>query len=90
MRPETIVMGELRGHEVNTFLDLCASGHGSSLATIHSSNPKMALKRMIMLSSEKVADLIKGMSMTVVHLERRILQESNQVTFSAEAQAFCI
>ena len=49
MRPDRIVMGEVRGSEAKDFLMALATGHGGSFGTIHASDPKQALIRLEML-----------------------------------------
>ena len=49
MRPDRIVVGELRGREAWTFLEAINTGHGGSLTTIHAEHPEMALERIAMM-----------------------------------------
>jgi pilus assembly protein CpaF len=49
MRPDRLVMGEIRGSEAKDFLMALSTGHGGSLATIHASQPQQALLRLEML-----------------------------------------
>jgi pilus assembly protein CpaF len=49
MRPDRLVMGEIRGTEAKDFLMALSTGHGGSLATLHASNPQQALLRLEML-----------------------------------------
>lgn len=49
LRPDRIIVGELRGEEAATFLDAASTGHEGSFATIHASNPNLALERMSFL-----------------------------------------
>lgn len=45
MRPDRILLGEVRGNEARTLLDSFNTGHGGSLATIHASSASRALNR---------------------------------------------
>lgn len=49
MRPERVVMGEVRGGEAKDLLLALATGHGGSLATLHASDARQALLRLEML-----------------------------------------
>ncbi len=46
MRPDRIVIGELRGGEALELLQAMTSGHGGCLSTIHASHPLDALRRL--------------------------------------------
>jgi type IV secretion system protein VirB11 len=49
MRPDRIVVGELRGSEAWTFLEAINTGHGGSISTIHAEHPEMAIERLAMM-----------------------------------------
>jgi len=49
LRPDRIIMGEIRGKEVFDFVSACSTGHSGALATIHANNPKVAFMRMAQL-----------------------------------------
>jgi pilus assembly protein CpaF len=46
MRPDRIILGEVRGAEALDMLQAMNTGHEGSLATIHSNNPRDALSRL--------------------------------------------
>ncbi len=46
MRPDRIVVGEVRGHEALDMLQAMNTGHDGSLTTIHANNPRDALTRI--------------------------------------------
>lgn len=46
LRPDRIIMGEIRGAEIMDFVSACSTGHEGSLTTIHANNPKVAFMRM--------------------------------------------
>lgn len=46
MRPDRIVMGEVRGHETLDMLQAMNTGHDGSLTTIHANSPRDALARI--------------------------------------------
>lgn len=49
LRPDRILMGEIRGPEVLDFIASCQTGHSGSITTIHANNPKGVIKRMMQL-----------------------------------------
>jgi type IV secretion system protein VirB11 len=49
LRPDRLVLGELRAHEAYDFISACQTGHGGSMATIHAATPQMALERLTQL-----------------------------------------
>lgn len=49
MRPDRIVLGEVRGAEVLDMLQAMNTGHDGSLATIHANSPRDALSRLDMM-----------------------------------------
>ena len=51
MRPNRIVVGEVRGEEVIDMLQAMNTGHDGSLTTVHANNPRDALGRLENLMS---------------------------------------
>ena len=49
LRPDRIIMGEIRGREIFDFVSACSTGHSGALATIHANSPKVAFMRMAQL-----------------------------------------
>jgi len=50
MRPDRVVVGEVRGAEVMDMLQAMSTGHDGSMATIHANSPRECLDRMEMLA----------------------------------------
>ena len=46
MRPDRIILGEVRGSEVVDMLQAMNTGHDGSLCTVHANNPREALTRL--------------------------------------------
>lgn len=46
MRPDRIVLGEVRGREAMTFLEAINTGHGGSMTTLHAETPQLAVQRL--------------------------------------------
>ena len=49
LRPDRIIMGEIRGKEMMDFVSACSTGHEGSLTTIHANNPRVAFMRMVQM-----------------------------------------
>lgn len=49
MRPDRIILGEIRGAEAFTFLRAINTGHPGSIATIHANSPARAIEQLAML-----------------------------------------
>ncbi len=50
MRPDRILLGELRGREALAFLRAVNSGHPGSITTVHANDPKGALDQITLLT----------------------------------------
>lgn len=48
MRPDRLIVGEVRGKEAMTFLEAINTGHGGSMTTLHAETPTLALDRLAM------------------------------------------
>jgi pilus assembly protein CpaF len=49
MRPDRIILGEVRGVEAVEMLQAMSTGHDGSMATLHGNSPRDALSRLEML-----------------------------------------
>ena len=49
MRPDRIILGELRGEECKTFLDAINTGHSGSFTTIHADTAEKAIDRLALM-----------------------------------------
>ena len=52
MRPDRIILGELRGSEALAFLRAINSGHPGSMTTIHADSPEGAIEQLVLLTLE--------------------------------------
>jgi type IV secretion system protein VirB11 len=50
MRPDRIILGEIRGNEALTFLRAVNTGHLGSLTTIHADSPERAIDQLALLT----------------------------------------
>jgi len=79
MRPDRIVIGEVRGAEALDLLTALNSGHDGALSTVHANSPADALSRLetlalmagVGLPHAAVAEQVQRGIDLVVHLERR-------------------
>jgi pilus assembly protein CpaF len=79
MRPDRIVIGEVRGAEALDLLTALNTGHGGALSTVHANSPVDALGRLetlalmagVGLPHEAIAAQVQRGIDLVVHLERR-------------------
>lgn len=78
MRPERIIVGELRGAEAFSFLRAINTGHPGSISTLHADTPRMAkeqLKMMVMqaglgMPPSEVVSYIDAVVEVIVQLKR--------------------
>lgn len=49
MKPTRILLAELRGGETFDFVNVCASGHGGSITSLHAGSCSMAFERMALM-----------------------------------------
>jgi type IV secretion system protein VirB11 len=57
MRPDRIILGELRGREAFTFLRSVNTGHPGSMTTIHADSPQRAVEQLALLVLQSGAQL---------------------------------
>jgi len=90
MRPDRLVVGEIRSEEALVFLDAVSTGHTGSMSSIHGSSPSQGLSRLEHLvsraapqwSMESIRKLIYEGVDLVISLERK--NKSRQVQEIAE------
>ncbi|MCQ0989536.1 CpaF family protein [Jiella marina] len=91
MRPERIIVGEVRGPEVFDLLQAMNTGHDGSMGTIHSNSPRECLNRMesmiamggYSLPSKTVKEIITG-SVDVIVQAARLRDGSRRITHITE------
>jgi len=80
MRPERIIVGEVRGGEVLDMLQAMNTGHDGSLTTVHANSPREAIMRLetlmamtgINLTVEAVRRYISSALDVVIHVARLV------------------
>ncbi len=91
MRPERIIVGEVRGPEVFDLLQAMNTGHDGSMGTIHSNSPRECLNRIesmiamggFSLPQRTVREIIVG-SVDVIIQAARLRDGSRRITHITE------
>jgi type IV secretion system protein VirB11 len=77
LRPDRILMGEIRGAEILDFVSACSTGHEGSMTSIHASDPEMAFRRMVQMvklnnvpsmSDQDILEMLKSVVDIVIQL----------------------
>lgn len=86
MRPDRIVVGEVRGEEAIDMLQAMNTGHDGSLTTLHAGSAQEAVSRLVLMSRfgmDLPADLIEEQVATAVDLivmSKRLAKGQRRVT----------
>jgi pilus assembly protein CpaF len=91
MRPERIIVGEVRGPEVFDLLQAMNTGHDGSMGTIHSNSPRECLNRIesmiamggFTLPQKTVREIVVG-SIDVIIQAARLRDGSRRITHITE------
>ena len=78
LRPDRIILGELRGKEAYTFLRAINTGHPGSICTLHADSPAGAIEQLSLmvlqanlgLSRSEIKDYVSSMIDIVIQLSR--------------------
>lgn len=84
MRPDRLIVGELRGKETVTFLRAINTGHPGSISTVHASSPQGALEQIALmcmqsglgLGRQETIDYARSMIDVIVQLDRKCGQRT--------------
>ena len=91
MRPDRIILGELRGPEAYSFLRAVNSGHPGSITTVHADSPRAAVEQIALmvlqagvnLGRSEIVAYVGGVVDVAVQLSRRAGRRIvSQVAFS--------
>ena len=91
MRPDRIILGEIRGEEALDMLQAMNTGHDGSVTTVHANNPRDAISRletMAMMGSVALPEkAIRAQIASAVHLivqAARMSDGSRRITHISE------
>jgi pilus assembly protein CpaF len=93
MRPERIIVGEVRGPEAFDLLQAMNTGHDGSMGTLHANNPREAIARLesmitmggFSLPSKTIKEMIAG-SIDVIVQASRLRDGSRRITHVTEVR----
>jgi type IV secretion system protein VirB11 len=93
MRPDRIILGELRGPEAASFLRAVNTGHPGSITTVHADSPRGAVDQLSLLvlqaglnlGRSEIAEYVRGIVDVFVQLSRREGRRSiSQIAFRGQ------
>lgn len=79
MRPDRIILGEVRGDEAYDMVQAMNTGHEGSLSTIHANSPRDALSRLEQMVS------MRSQQLTLLNIRRQIV---SSIRVIVQAQRF--
>lgn len=94
LRPDRIVLGELRGHETVSFLRAINTGHPGSFSTVHANSPRGALEQIALMAMQANIGLTRAETLAyaasvidvVVQLDR--IDGKRGIAMIAESESF--
>lgn len=88
LRPDRIMLGELRGAEAFSYLRAVNTGHPGSISTLHADAPSLAMEQLILMVMQAGLGLnreqIKEYIMNVIHIIIQLKRGANGVRFVSE------
>lgn len=78
MRPDRIIVGELRGAEAFSYLRAVNTGHPGSIATLHADSPQLAIEQLILMimqadlgiTREQIKEYVESVIQVIIQLKR--------------------
>ncbi len=75
MRPDRIIIGEVRGEEMLDLIQAISSGHSGSLAIVHADSPEDCFSRMVMMT------LMTGIRLSTEEIKRQIANAIDLIVY---------
>ena len=75
MRPDRLIIGEVRGHEILDLIQSISSGHSGALAIIHADSPEECFNRMITMM------LMSGIRLTGEQIQQQIATSIDLIVY---------
>ena len=78
LRPDRIIVGELRGAEAFSYLRAVNTGHPGSIASLHADTPELAIEQLILMimqaglgiTREQIKEYVEGVIHVIIQLKR--------------------
>jgi type IV secretion system protein VirB11 len=78
LRPDRIIVGELRGKEAFSYLRAVNTGHPGSISTLHADTPTLAIEQLILMimqaglgiTREQIKNYVESVVNVIVQLKR--------------------
>lgn len=78
LRPDRIIVGELRGAEAFSYLRAVNTGHPGSIATVHADSPQLAIEQLILMimqadlgiTRDQIKAYVESVIQVVIQLKR--------------------
>jgi type IV secretion system protein VirB11 len=95
MRPDRLMLGELRGKEAFTFMRAVNTGHPGSISTLHADTPELAIEQLILMimqaglgiTREQIKSYVENVINVIIQLKRgpRGMRYVSEVYFKESA-----
>lgn len=96
LRPDRIIVGELRGAEAFSFLRAVNTGHPGSVSTLHADTPQLALEQLILMvmqaglgiTRDQIKSYVENVINVIIQLKRgdRGRRYVSEVYFKGDAE----
>lgn len=78
LRPDRLMLGELRGREAFSFMRAVNTGHPGSISTLHADTPQLAMEQLILMimqaglgiTREQIKSYVEGVINVIIQLKR--------------------
>jgi type IV secretion system protein VirB11 len=78
LRPDRIIVGELRGAEAFSYLRAVNTGHPGSIASLHADTPALAIEQLILMimqadlgiTRDQIKEYVEGVIQVIIQLKR--------------------